>query len=217
VIFTTNYGSPTISNTISEKLDATQYLDAALLYNNVPVALTPPGGKGPLWWLANGTCTVLDLGTRQLGLYSIDANGFLIPQFTGGENLASSQLVVGQAWTATLEPWIAGAEPGSDFQQRFVERAVARVAAYYENSTGFVWQKLFSAKQTRSSPTLGSVVMTRRVPTYNQDDDPTQPPPLREDCDIWRPGGREFDPRIAIVKDTAGPFTLIEFGSEVTL
>lgn len=215
VIFTTTYQVGTAAPaTIVEKNDSTQYLDAAIFYASAPGG---PGGTGPLWFIANGTCTVMDRGTRQLGLYNVDANGFLIPQFIDGENLTSPQLIVGQAWTATLEPWLAGAEPGTDLEQRMTERGINKVILAFENSTGFVWQKLFSAKQTRTSPPLGSVVKTRRVTTYNQDDDPTQPPPLREDFDLWRPGGREFDPRIAIVKDTAGPLTILEFGSEATV
>lgn len=218
VVFTTTYsGLGALPVTIIEVQDATQYLDAAIFYNNVPSALTPGGGQGPLWWLANGTVTVMDLGTRQLGLYSVDGNGFLIPQFTGGENLTSSQLVVGQAWTATAEPWIAGAEPGADIQQRMTERNISMAAVAYENSTGFVWQRLYSKKQGPKLPALGSVVVTRRVPTYNQDEDPTQVPILREDVDTWRPGGASYDPRLAIVKDTAGPFTIIEFSSEVSV
>jgi hypothetical protein len=218
VLFTTTYAPGAATPImITEINDPTQYLDVAIFYNDVPFAMPAPGGKGPLWWLANGTCTVMDQGTRQLGLYNIDANGFLIPQFTGGENLASSQLIVGQAWTATFEPWVAGMEPGQDLEQRMTERGISKVVLAFENSTGFVWEKLYSRKQHSGGPALGSVVQTRRVPTYNQDDDPTQPPLLREDFELWRPSGREFDPRIAIVKDTAGPLTILEFGSEATV
>ena len=53
--------------------------------------------------------------------------------------------------------------------------------------------------------------------TYNEDDDATQPPPLREDTYLWRTVGRSHDPRRAIVKDTAGPLNIIEVGFDVTL
>jgi len=57
----------------------------------------------------------------------------------------------------------------------------------------------------------------RRVPTWNQDDDPTQPPPQREDAFRWRPLGRNFDPRIAIIKDTPGPLMINEVTMEITV
>lgn len=214
VMFTTTY-QPTV--TVAEMLDPTQYVDAALPYNAVPTALTPPGGKGPLWWMPLGSCTVMDVGTRQLGLYQIDANGFLIPQNFGGENLASAQLMAGQAWTATLEPFAAGAPPGQDMDQRMDKRGIARVAAYFENSTGFLWVKLFSGLLTRTSPPYGAIMNTRRVTTYNQDDDATQAPFLREGTDTFRPGGQDYDPRIAIIKDTSGPLTILEIGMEISV
>jgi hypothetical protein len=219
MMFTTSY--PSTTSTIAEQRDFTQYLDAGLLYNAVPAPFTPPGGKGPLWWMAGGTCTVLDQGTRQMGLYNIDANGFLIPQNFGGENLASAQLVVGQAWTGTVEPFIPAPGPGQDLKQRMVRIKIARISLFVENSTGWLWTRLFSGPLVPvTSPAympLGTVQGTRRVTTYNQDDDPTQPPPLREGAEFWRPAGRSFDPRIAVVKDTSGPLTILEIGAEVTV
>jgi hypothetical protein len=65
--------------------------------------------------------------------------------------------------------------------------------------------RLFSGPPTPTSPTLGTIMNTRRVETYNQGDDPTQVPPQREEVQRWRPRGRYFDPRAAIIKDTPGP------------
>ena len=45
----------------------------------------------------------------------------------------------------------------------------------------------------------------------------TQPPPLREGTELWRPIGRSFDPRTAIIKDTSGPLTVVEVGMEITV
>jgi hypothetical protein len=45
------------------------------------------GGKGPLWWIPSQTVTLIDQGTRSMGTYQIDANGFIVPQNNGGENL----------------------------------------------------------------------------------------------------------------------------------
>lgn len=216
LMFTTAYGG----TNIAEQRDFTQYLDAAYLYNSVPTPFVT-GGKGPLFWIAGGTCTVLDLGTRQMGLYNIDANGFLIPQNFGGEDLTSAQLMVGQAWTATLEPFIPSPAAGQDVMQRFMKRQITQAAAYFRNSTGFLWQTLFSgpllpATNSNYMP-LGTPTQNRRVTTYNQDDDATLAPPLREDVDLWRPPGSSFDPRLTIVKDTAGPLTILELAFEVTV
>lgn len=218
VMFTTMYqpgGAAAV--TIAELRAFTQYLDAAMSYNSVPAPFTPGGGLGPLWWMANGTCTVMDLGTRQLGLYNIDANGFLVPQNFGGEDLTSVQLVVGQAWTGTVEPFVPAPGPGQDIHQRMFRRKIIRAAVYFINSTGFLWARLFSGPLRPGGPALGDQMNTRRVTTYNQDDDATLAPPLREGTDLWRPSGRAYDPRIAIIKDTAGPLTIAEIGMETTV
>jgi hypothetical protein len=58
---------------------------------------------------------------------------------------------------------------------------------------------------------------TRRITAYNQGDDATKPPPLRETAERWRPLGRSFDPRMAIIKDTPGPLLIEEIGMEATI
>jgi hypothetical protein len=58
---------------------------------------------------------------------------------------------------------------------------------------------------------------TNRVPAYNQDDDATKPPPLREEADRWRPIGRSYDPRVAVIKDTPGPLIIHEIGIEASI
>jgi hypothetical protein len=196
VIFTTTYGAVSIV----EQLDNTQYLDGALFVNNVPAALAPPAGKGPLFNFPgpNTTVFLIDRGTRFMDTYSVDANGFVIPQFIGGENLASPQLVAGQPWTATFEPFMPHAPPGPDNAQRTRRRKVARGFVSVQNSTGFVFGR-------------------RRVPAYYIDEDATQPAPLREANYTIRPLGRRFDPRLVLSKDTPGPLTIVEYNFEVTV
>ena len=77
--------------------------------------------------------------------------------------------------------------------------------------------RLFSGPVTRTSPALGTIMNVRRVTTWNQDDDPTQAPPLREEVQRWRPIGRSFDPRVAVIKDTPGPLEVPEFGIESSI
>jgi len=213
VLLSSTYGSASVVET----LDVTQYLDMAFLVNNPPAALAPPGGKGPLWFAPSAAVSLMDLGTRQMGVYQVDANGFIIPQFIGGENLASSQLVAGHDWTAIFEPFVPDANSGPDVGQRMFKRRVSRMAVYVMSSTGFLMARLFSGPLTRTSPALGTVMNSYRVTTYNQDDDPTKPPPLREEVQRSRPLGRSFDPRVAIIKDTPGPLIIAELGMEVTI
>jgi hypothetical protein len=216
VLFTTSYPGST-QGTLVETLDATRFMDASINVNAPPTQLAPPPGKGPLWWAPGQPVVLLDKGLRQMGVYQTDANGFIIPQFIGGEDLTSPQLVAGQMWTPIIEPFIPSMGPGQDVRQRMQRRRVARMSVYFSNSTGFMFVKLFSGQQTPNAPPVGTVVSSRRVPAYWLGDDATQAPPLREGAEFWRPHGRDYDPRIAIMKDTVGPFILLEVGAEVTV
>jgi hypothetical protein len=213
VIFTAMY----FGVTIIEALDNPQYLDCALPVNNLPAPFAPPGGKGPLWLFPNQSVTLIDQGTRMMGTNQIDANGFIIPLFNGGENLLSPQLVAGQPWTATMEPFAQDAQSGPDMHQRMLPRRISFYAVNFSRSTGFYLAKLFSAKQTATSPPLGTIMNIRRVPAWNLGDDPTQPPPLRETVEEWRPSGYSYDPRVALIKDTPGPLVIEEIGMEISI
>jgi hypothetical protein len=215
VIFTRSYG--TVS--VVERLDDNQYLDGALLVNVLPTPFIPPGGKGPLFVFPgpNTSVFLIDLGTRFMGTYQVDSNGFLVPQGIAGENLGSHLLVAGQDWTAIFEPWTPEAPPGQSQRQRLLKRRICYAAVRVTNSTGFVMARLFAGPLTPTSPALGTIMNTRRIDTWNQDDDPTQPAPQREDAFRWRPLGRSFDPRFAVIKDTPGPLLINEVTMEVTV
>jgi len=213
VLFTSIY----FGATICEILDDTQYLDGALFVNALPSAFTPPGGKGPLWWIPSQSVTLIDQVTRVMGTYQIDASGFLIPQFNGGEDLTVLSLVAGQPWTSTVEPFCPDANPGPDAHQRMFKRRVARFAVYVIHSTGFTLGRLFAGPLTPTSPALGTLMNFRRFPAWNQDDDATKPPPSRETVERIRPLGRAYDPRVALIKDTPGPLQVLEMGVECTI
>lgn len=241
VVFTTNYPASSgggfsdgFSNgfggggavSVVETLDNTQYLDAAIFVNAVPSGIPTPGGKGPLWWLAGASVTLMDgpagapltgQSTRMMGTYQIDANGNIIPQFNGGEDLTSLLLVAGQPWTATLEPFVPDAPPGQSQHQRMFKRRVSRMAVYVSVSTGFLMARLFSGPITPTSPPLGTIMNTYRVTAWNTGDNVTAPPPLRESAYRWRPLGRSFDPRVCVIKDTPGPLRIHEFGLESSI
>lgn len=203
-----------------EQLDADQYLDAALLYNSVPAAMAAPPGKGPLWWMPGGTVDLMDgaSGTRMMGTYLIDADGFLIPQGNASEDFTSVNLRAGQMWSAIFEPFVPPVQPGGqDVGQRLYKRRIPRFQVYAKDSTGFLLARLFSGPVTRTSPALGTVMAQRRITAWNQDDDPTQEPPLREQAYFIRPLGRDHDPRVAVIKDTPGPLTILESDAQVSV
>lgn len=214
VLFTTTYFGIL---TICEILDDTQYLDFALSVNNPPAAFSAPGGEGPVWYAAGQSVQLIDQATRSMGTYQIDANGFIIPQNNGGENLASSSLVAGQGWTGIFEPFCPDANPGQAIGQRMFARRISRFAAYVVHSTGFVMGRLFAGPLTPTSPALGALMNSRRFPAWNQGDNPTLPPPLRETREDIRPLGRAYDPRVAIIKDTPGPLQILEATIEATI
>lgn len=221
VTLTSTYNIPGAApQSIVEQLDDTQYLDGAVLVNSLPVPLQPTGGKGPLWWLAGGSVTLMDgtpQPTRMMGTYQIDANGFIIPQGNAAENLTSGALVAGQPWTMVVEPFAPIAQSGIDVFQRMSLRQISEIAVWVINSTGFVFQSLFSAKQTATTPPLGTPMQYRRVQAWDLGDDPTQTPQLQETVETWTPPGSSYDPRVAIIKDTPGPLQILEIGIEVTL
>jgi len=220
VVFTTSYAPNGVTPvSIVEVLDNTLYLDSVLLVNSLPAPFTPPGGKGPLFVFPGpgATVTLMDQTNRMMGTYTVDANGNIIPQGNAGEDLTTASLVAGQPWIATLEPFVPDASPGQNVHQRMFKRRVSRMAVYVSQSSGFIMSRLFSGPLTRTSPALGTGMNIHRVDTWNQDDDPTKPPALREEAQRWRPLGRAFDPRVAVIKNTPGPLIIHEIGIEVSI
>jgi hypothetical protein len=215
VIYTTEYGSP--AESLAELSDNTRYLDGSQLYNTQPPGLPIPGGKGPLWYMAGRTVDLVDGGARMMGTYQVDANGFIVPQFQGGEDLTSATLTAGQAWTATFEPFSSIAQAGQDVGQRVKMRRITRFMVYVQDSTGFLFAQLNGGPQTPTSPPLGTIMLVERVPAWNIGDNPTLPPPRRASAFGWRPTGRSYDPRAAIIKDTPGPLTIMEAAMEITV
>ncbi|MET4170827.1 hypothetical protein ABIB99_001909 [Bradyrhizobium sp. LA6.1] len=214
VSFTSTYGNGT---GVCEVLDDTFYLDCGLPVNAAPAPFAPPVGKGPLWFMAGLTVSLMDQGTRSMGTYQVDANGYIVPQFKKGEDLTRLDLVAGQQWTMNVEPFCPDAPPGNDVGQRNLRRRVARFSAHVVHSTGFVMGRLFSGPTTPTSPPLGTLMNARRFPAWNFGDDPTQPPPQRETAERIRPLGRSYDPRVVVIKDTPGPLLIAELDIEATI
>lgn len=213
VIFTSTY----FGSGVVEILDDSQYLDCALAVNALPSAFAAPLGKGPLWFIPLQSVNLIDQVTRSMGVYQVDANGFIIPQFLGGEDLTRVDLVAGQPWTMVVEPFSPDASSGADVKQRMELRQISKIAVYVIHSSGLVIAQLFSAMQTATTPPLGTIMSERRFSSWNQGDDVTKPPTLRETVLSSPFPGSSYDPRAAIIKDTPGPLTICEIGMEISL
>jgi len=212
VFFTTAYTPNGIGAvTVVEVLDDTLYLDCAIPVQAVPTPFVT-GGKGPLFAFANGSVTLMDQVTRNMGTYFVDANGFIIPQFNGGEDLTLASLVAGQPWTATLEPFAPDAPPGVDVGQRVKRRSFATFTVKVINSTG-----LFSSEQDQVTPALGTIMNQHRVPDYKPSENQALAPILRETVETHSPPGSTFDPRAAIIKDTPGPLGISRIDMVVSI
>ncbi len=200
-----------------ESVDSNLYLDCAVAVNFMPVALAAPAGKGPLWFIPGQSVDLMDQGTRMMGTYQVDNNGNLVPQNRGGEDLSAHTLIAGKAWTATVEPFVPAVQPGDDRLQRMRKRRICRAEIYVKDSTGFRVDTIKADDQSANLPAVGTVSTSRRVPAWNQGDNPTSAPMLREQAYGFKPTGRAHDPRIAVVKDTPGPLTILEIGLEVSV
>jgi hypothetical protein len=214
VLFTTTYFG---NFTVCEILDDSRYLDASVLVNAPPTAMAPQFGKGPLWWAASQSVFLMDQVTRPMGVYQVDANGFIVPQNNGGENLAAPTLMAGLMWTATIEPFAPDATSGTDMKQRMELRQYSKYAVYVIHSTGLMFASIFAGKQTRTGAVPGVIEQTCRVPAYNMDDDTTIPPLQRETVESWTPPNSSFDPRCAIILDRPGPLQILEFAMEISI
>jgi hypothetical protein len=192
-------------------------MDANLFVNALPTAFAAPPGKGPLWWIPNQSVSLMDQGTRYMGVYQIDADGFIVPQGQGGEDLTLASLAAGQIWTMTAEPFAPDAQSGADAGQRMKKRQYSYFNVYVINSTGFYMAGLFSSQQLPTSPPLGTIMNQRNVPAYNAGENALLPPTQRETVESYAPVGSTFDPRAAIIKDTPGPLLIAEFATEVTI
>lgn len=214
VFFSTLYSPNGISPVgVVEVLDDTLYLDSAIPIQSVPAQFVTVG-KGPLFAFAGGSVTLMDQVTRNMGTYFVDANGNIVPQFAGGEDLTLVSLIAGQPWTATLEPFAPAAQPGADVGQRMRLRQVSNVAAWFKDSSGFIMAALFSGKQNQTTQALGTIMSQKRVPAYEPSENQALAPTLREWVETFPPTGSTFDPRVAIIKDTPGPLMICEIGME---
>jgi hypothetical protein len=190
VLFTTNYGT----QQILEYEDAGMFLDHAVNIAAPPANMLSTG-VGPLIAFANGQVRVMD-GAIDYGLRNVDSNGFLIPN--PDDDFSSPTVVAGQAFTSIFSPFLEEAGRGQAQGQRQRRRKIARAIVAVYGSSGF---------------TFGG----RTIPPFGFGENPFAQPNLKETTYTARFIGRDFDPRVVLIKDTPGPLTVIEFAQEVTV
>lgn len=192
----TVYFTSLYQNTFVEVEDTSLFMDQCLFINNLPAALAPPAGKGPLWLFTNQTVTLMD-GALDMGDRQVDGNGFIIAQ-NGEDLLHTPTLVAGIFAPPVFEPIVPGAQPGDDLGQRQKRRKIKRAMVNVQNFSGF---------------TFGN----RTFPVTYFGDDATKPPVVRGDQFSIRPLGRSYDPSVTITKDRPGPMRICELSLEVTI
>jgi len=188
------YSSTYSGGTIIEKEDAADYLDSTILVNSPPANLVV-GGKGPFWWLANGTVTLAEGGV-DYGDRSIDALGNIVQ--LQGDVLTDPTLTGGSPISKTYTPVIRTAQPGQDVKQRMRRRSIKNAMITLEANCEFDWG-------------------TRRYPAYQFGQDATQPPTFALNSVRERPLGRSYFPSISLTSSRYGQIRLIEFTAEVTV
>lgn len=215
VIFTTIYATGGLPGaTMVESLDDTLYLDSAMLYNAPPVNMVAPSpGLGKVWWQPGGEVSLMD-GHKPLGTRSIDPQGNIIT--IPGDDLSSPTLVVGVPYEMLLEPFV-DPPAGQQAKSRPIRRRISMAGVTVERSTGFVFQNLYSGAEGEMLPAPGTVMSARRIPAWFVGDNQGNPPRQRDQTYVFRPRGRSYQPRIAIVKDIPGPMIITEVAWEITV
>jgi hypothetical protein len=117
---------------------------------------------------------------------------------------ASSIVGAGLSAYANIEKAM-GTKQADEYQAAELDRAAEYGRLKATQTSAQMTQKL--------NQTLGNIDVIRAA----AHDDPTLAPPLREAVERWRPLGRSFDPRVAVIKDTPGPLEILELGSESTV
>jgi hypothetical protein len=177
--------------------DATLYLDDVLTPNAIPATFpAPPAGYGPFWYAAGQTVTLMN-GNLDMGDRAIDASGNLVPLDTN-DILTAAPIVAGFIFQPQLQPFVPEAPPGESMGQRQHRRKISRAMVTVEQSSGF---------------TLGS----REFTAYQQGDDGSAAPVLRDMTVQVRPIGRSYDPGCLLVKSRPGPLRVVEYSTEATI
>jgi hypothetical protein len=188
------YISATPSISICEIEDASVYCDMSVPLNAIPANLVI-AGKGPAWWAAGKSVTLMD-GAYDRGERSVDFNGNIIP--AQGEDLTSPTLMIGMMYPAPeFEPFLPDAADGQSMGQRQKRRRITRFTLAYTGSTDMA-------------------VRNKTFPAYDFNDDATVAPPSRDRVHHIRPLIRDYEPRISVVKPRPGPCQIVEVTVEVT-
>jgi hypothetical protein len=177
---------------LSDASASNVYVASVRFYVEGQVNETATGGTGDLWFMAGASVDLVD-GYRVIGSRDVDADGNIVPG--EGDDLTVETLAVGRKWSGTYEPLIPHADGAP---KQTTRRRKMTLFITVQNATGFI---------------CGN----RRIATYKQGEDQSESPPLRETTYKFRARGRAYDPRIELIKDSPGPFRILESAPEVTV
>ncbi len=198
VLFSVDYAA----GVLCERVDATQWLDAAAVYNAVPTPLAPAAGKSVYWYISGETADAMD-GRRYLGERTILTSGAVDAQ--PGETFTDETFGLG--FDITIEPFIPHVQGGQSLGQTMKPRNISAGAVAVQNSTGFRVEYYKPFEQTWT-------LAKDRAP-YMGGENQEAEPPLREEAVGFTAPGSDHDPRIRVVKDFPGPLRVLEIGVEI--
>lgn len=161
----------------------------------------PSGGTGDLWFFAGGNVEVMD-GLYSYGERAVDTDGSLTLE--EGDSLGGATVVAGFVYTGKIEPFLPHANEGQSAGQTVHPRAVYQGAIAVQESTGFDVQLVGGGSLTR-------------IARYRQGENQGAAPTQREETAIFNVKGSEYDPRVELVKNTAGTLTVPEISFEISV
>lgn len=181
----------TATSSIVEAMDDTVDMDGQFTLAAPPSALA---GTGPLWMWAGMTVDIMDQGV-DYGRRAVDAAGNIVT--VSGDAFSSATLVVGQAYTAVLEPFVPSLPEGTDMGQTQRRRRIISGAVTVRCATGFTW-------------------MGKEIPAVFWGEEGGAAPTQREDTFKGKQLGRKFDPSAVLTVPRPSDIVVVEIALEVT-
>lgn len=204
-----------------ELFDAAAWMDGEVDLGAYPAALEAERAAdwpdyGKLFFHAGRTVDVLHAG-EYLGEREVDEDGNLVP--ADGEELVEADTVVGARFSLRAVPFVPNDGEGESKRQRTRRRRVSKLALHLDGASRFEVEGEVRLDPERDAWLLdpsGDVLL-----------DPDGGAMLLPAADltirpvpgtfVFRPLGRTHDPAPEIVKETPGPFTLLEIDLEANV
>lgn len=195
VYLSSSYTQGAVTTQLVELLDGDALMDAEIPLDDIPTALAPGVGEGPLWWLPEATISVTRNG-RDYGTRTTDSDGNI--NWLDNDDSGASGWMIGFAFTCEFEPFVPHTSAGQSFRQAMRLRRVSGSEVTVWHNSPFVWGD-------------------RQVPAYVWGEVLTDAPAVREASYSFRHLGRAADPRITLLRERPGRLSLVEIALEVSI